>query len=263
MRRFVLESLTNKEMYEIIINVFLKNKPYQILGDSSRLVIRYHFNNKSIVVKLFNRKGLWSSIKFNIKYPFKLTTLQREWNALCNLPKHGIKVPGPLGYCKIKDKSIKYKYAIFVEDIGEHKHALDYIKHLIDKNKLTQLLAFEDNLIQFTARIIKAGYIDTDYSLINMIVNNNGELIKTDLEFISIKKTSLLNNYIYSEMIYCLIISYAYAVQPQVDMVVKFFNKLTKEIYFTPRVLSNIIRKVDRKLIIQCKESDIDTKINW
>lgn len=257
-----MDKLSKKKMTEILESILFKKEPLEILGQKNRFVVRYKLNNNdSIIVKLWPRKGIFGDIKFFIRYIFHMTAVQREWKALCELDKIQIAVPKPLGLLKLQNRD--YRYAVFTEDIGDHEHALDYIKGLITKGKEQEVQKFEDNIIQMTEQLIRTGYVDTDYSLINMLVSGNGALIKTDLEYLKRKRTNFFKTQIYSEMLRRLIGSYTYAVQPDTERAERFYIKIKNRIAFTEQTLSMTKIKVNKMLKLQFMDSGIDTKLNW
>jgi len=255
--------LSNNEMQKAIKLIFLNDKSIKILKKSNRLVVRYKMDNgNSIIIKLFRGKGLWTGIKYAVKQAFRITPLQREWYVLNSVIKDTIKMPKPLGFCKIEENNSGYNYGIFVEDMGDNEHALNYIKKLLKEEKDTELSEFENKIIELTSRMIEKGFVDTDQSLSNIDIDQNGELVKIDLEHMR-KKGFLFINSTNAKMLACLIGSFVFAEQPGVKYSKLFYEKVKKEINMSEKVYSKVRVIIDETLNEQYRTCGINTKMKW
>lgn len=132
-------------------------------------------DGQSVIVKLNGQKG-WRTV---LKTMLGRTGGMREAFALRRLRAAGIPCPRVLAY----HKSIRgLPEALYIEDMGPVRRAIDVFRELVVAGQSEVIETMESGIIEMTQRVVAAGFVDEDHSLMNIVVRPDRSLLRLDLE---------------------------------------------------------------------------------
>lgn len=256
--------LQNEEMLNLLSDYAQGKIAAEILrrydqSNSNKIVIRLNTADEySIIVKMWNKKD-W---KGRVRRVLRQDSITKERKGLELCGKHGIKVPEVLGQIRFCIKNLIYTDALFIEDLGECITAGKYIEKLIDENRDSDLEQFENQIIDLTKTLVDSGILDTDHSLINMVVDSMEVLYKLDLEIARKSVFNKLSYRTYGKMIGMLVASYTFAVQPRLSKSPKFAENLSRSLNPSNKVLQVAKKRVESCLQRQFEQKGIDSRFD-
>lgn len=214
----------------------------------------------SAVVKLWRRGGL----RKRLRRAVGIDDAAREWRSLRRLERLGVRVPRPLGLCRLGG-GFAYSDAICMEDVGGCSSALEYMKRLLAEERMEEFACLESSLIETARRMLRHGMVDIDCTLTNFVVTRAGELVRLDMEMTRWVGVPSLHAGRYGDMIGRMTASFAFTVQPRTELVEAFARRLTERLRPPNRVLARARRTVQAMLAHQMKHTGIDTRValNW
>ena len=233
---------------------------YEILQDKRprSVVVRLKpCDAETVIAKFWNRPGLRGMLR-------RLTRtdpVSKEVRTLRRFRRSRVRVPKVLGHWQVNDRSLPYTGALFLEDLGECILAMEHVKTLILDGKEDELHEFEEQLIDITWNVLAAGIVDTDHTLINMVVNSSMELYRLDYE---VGKKVLFRGLVpraYGDMLGRMLESYTYAVQPDAARTYRFAKRLVDVLRPPPSVLKRVSAYVDRAMDEQHSAMGIKTEV--
>ena len=215
-------------------------------------------DNSSVILKQWVRPGLRGTLR-------RLTltsSVRREWRTLCRLKRFGVRVPDPLARSVVPQEGRPFTDAILMEDLGNCEMALEYAKDLLQKRDASGLRRFEDAVIEITSRMFKAGVVDTDHGLVNIVVTPNGEPVRLDFEVAQLVHQIRLRPHAAGLMLGRLLETYVYVVQPN-DMASaeRFALRVADAIRATPAMLRAARTRVDAALQLQKRRCGLDVRL--
>jgi hypothetical protein len=123
------------------------------------------------------------------------------------------------------------------------------------------LRAFEDDLLTLTQAILRVGVLDIDHALYNLVVSPDGTLMRLDLELARRVWFPSLATKLYGTMLGRLVASYAYAVQPRVELVSAFAGRLVQRLVPRQAALRQARMVLEQALARQLRLTGIDTRV--
>lgn len=211
----------------------------------------------SIIVKMWSRQGL----KGLVRRVLRITPGFHEWRSLSRMRAAGVPVPVPLGFCNVSPSFLGYTEALFLEDLGACESASTHLKKLIQGRNEKSVIAFENELIDITEQIVRAGILDLDHGMNNIVVTQLGRLVKLDVELARRVFWPSRFPAMYGRMLGRLIGLHAFAVQPDVDRNRRFTERLCERLSPPPGALRRAgvyVRELMRK---QRDEIGLDTQL--
>jgi hypothetical protein len=228
---------------------------------ANRAIVRWRFidTGQSVIVKLWSHRILAGTVRrlLGVAPP------DWEWRNLIRLDKAGMPVPRPLGRCVVEPRIAGYADAVFMEDLGNCELSTDHLKRLIQTGQEHEALRFEDTLIEMAERLAKAGLLDVDHGLANIVVQGSSRTVRLDLELARPAAWARLPQYsgMYGEMVGRLIGLHAFAVQPDVARSTRFAARVCARLQPNRRTLEQAGRYAHRMMRKQREEIGIDTRL--
>ncbi|MEE9391680.1 MAG: RIO1 family regulatory kinase/ATPase [Planctomycetota bacterium] len=208
---------------ELIEIVAQDPSQFEILRDARQdsVVVRaLPRDAESVIVKLWRKPGTKSAIGRAIR----VHSAYREWTALGCLHAAGIPVPRPLAILRLKAQVSGFTDAIAMDDLGECITAMQFIKQLVKAGRLDELSSLNDVIVDMTMRILATGIVDTDHSVVNMLVDRQERLHRIDLELARRLPVISMFDHRKGRMVGKLLSSYVFAVQPDVMLIDAFVD---------------------------------------
>jgi len=217
--------------------------------------------DRSVVVKLWNRPGLRGFLRRLSRTHIS----RREFETLKLLRAQGLPVPEPCACLRLRDPAARHTEALIEEDLGRCGDTTEQIKLLIRKSDEAGLRRFEDDLIETTAAMVRAGLIDTDHRLPNFVTLPSGRPVRLDFELARRVRAPMLWSRAYGVMLGTLVGSHAFAVQPDTSRTKAFAHRLAERLKPPARALAAARNTVTAMLARQQREAGIDTRVelNW
>lgn len=191
-----------------------------------------------------------------------LSMAHREWRAHRHVERCGLGVPKLLSFLKLRCDS-GYRYEVLVvEDLGRTRNGLVYLKGLLAAGDDESVHRFESRVIEMTGRLLDAGIIDIDHQLRNIVLNGTDRPIRIDFECARRFRTRIPQISEYGRMIGRLVVSHAYACQPDLARTECFARRLSEYLHPPRPVLDVAQAQIAHELARQCETAGIDSRLN-
>ncbi len=208
-----------------------------------------------VIVKWWARLDLVGALRARTR----TASWDHEWRSLRALHQAGVPVPRPVSLLQVDEAGVPV-HAVLMEDLGRCTVALDHVKALAAAGDEEALRTFDAALIDLTARIVEAGFVDPDHRLNNVVVDATGRPLRLDVE-LARPASSLLSPVAHGRMLGCLVATYVYAVQPEVRLAERFAADLTRRLepsWASRRAAARVVRGM---LAVQRDGRGIDTRV--
>jgi hypothetical protein len=251
--------LTLAEMERIAAAAATGQIEKQVLNhrDPRRLVVRVPTTaGKTAILKLWDRSGA----KGRLRAFLRNDSLSYEWSALARLHRCGAAVPRPIGQCRLSWRETRFTHALFLEDLGKCQMAGYYIRDLMLAGEEKKLLETEDEAIGLVCSMLRAGLVDTDRSIYNIVLAQDGKLYLLDFELARRIRLQALSAASCARMLGRLIVTYTFAVQPQSHRAGAFALRLAERVRPPPRVLHLTRKYVEASLEEQHRSAGVRTE---
>jgi hypothetical protein len=232
--------------------------PGTVLTKSSGTVVRLEPPFASpVVLKLWLHHGL----KAQLRRASRTDPVSREVRMLRRMESLNVPVPKVLGSRWLSARECGYTGAILLEDLGDCVTAVEKIKTLCQEKNYDALERLEASILEITKKIVSGGLLDTDHSLVNMVVSPNGSLYRLDVEFaVRVRFPNLFSGW-YGGMLGRLLSSHAFAVQPDAALTYRFAEALVEMLKPGHRVLALTKVRVEHEMEKQAKSIGLTTKV--
>tara|TARA_R110002072_G_scaffold1983_1_gene16177 strand:- start:250 stop:714 length:465 start_codon:yes stop_codon:yes gene_type:complete len=148
-----------------------------------------------------------------------------------------------------------------IADLGETTRVLTHIKTLIHDGDEDAVSQCEQGLIDITLGLINMGVLDIDHQLNNFLVDSRGGLFRVDFECARLAGGLRTGRKRLVEMLARLLLSHAFAVQPDTDRTVAFAMRLYGALAIDGSTKAQIFESVKTKLEFQRMDSGINTEV--
>lgn len=217
--------------------------------------VPYPDGNGTVVVKLWNRRGLRGTLRrisrTNIGW--------REYAALRFLEPLQVGTPQPLAYLVLRDPHTPYTEALVSADLGECQRALAVFKDLLAAHDDAGVHAFESALIESTAGMLAVGLVDTDHRIPNFVVPVGSEKpVRLDFELCRRVRHVALHPHSVGLMLGTLLGTHVFAVQPHTEKTIAFASRLQAAVQPTRRIRDVAQARVAQMLTTQTRERGFD-----
>ena len=222
-------TVADSRMRELVVSIGKGGTSSEVLRHKRAdvMVARSPFDHgRSVIVKLWNRRGPRQLVRrwLGRGEPW------REARALHRLNAVGAAAPRLLGELRLDDPSVPYTHALVIEDLGKCVRVVEHVADLVSHGLCDQLAAVEADVITITGDMIRAGVLDLDHSLNNMLIPPAGVAKRVDLEFAVCCADANRRPRLYGTMLGRLIGTYTFAVQPGVERVFDFADRLYRNV---------------------------------
>jgi len=214
-------------------------------------------DEQTLILKMWSRPGLSGFVRrISRTAPFLNEAL-----ALRVLYDRGVSVPALLGYKQLKRFLPPFTDVLFIEDLGSCEFASEHLKVLMADGREEEARAIVREVLDMTESMVHARIIDRDHSFNNVIVTGGGRVARIDFEISRRRLFPRLHATSYGEMLGRLVGSYAFAMQPKVDLVMEFAQELAERIQPPRRVIVKAEDFVALMLRGQRRRKGRDTRI--
>ncbi len=252
-------SLHRDAMRRVVQAVLGESRQVEVLhrrGDGT--VFRWRDGDgASLVVKVWRRPDFLGVVRRCLR----IDSASYEWRSMVRLHRAGLHVPQPLGRCRMEANALGFTDAILMEDMGGCTQAAEYIKKLIADGDEMRVESADQQLVEMTAVILAARMIDTDHSLVNIFVRDDGELLRLDFEMARWVGLPRLFRGMYGRMLGRLLSSYTFAVQPDDQRVRRFARGVASKLAPPTRAMQAAQRYLDAMLEEQRARRSIDMRV--
>jgi hypothetical protein len=230
--------------------------------DDDRIVIRLADTAYgSVILKLWKRPG----VKGFLRRITRTASVFREWRMSRHLQTAGVAAPVVLGYAMLAGPEWPYTEALISLDLGELTSGPDRVKALLAEGRLQEVARFESQLIDLTVLMIEHGVLDSDHSIANVALTNDGQLIRLDFELARSVFAPRMHPKLLGLMLGRLVVSYAFQVQPDTARAEQFAHRLAQRVGASRRILVHGKRFIDSRLE-RARTGDnihLDLQLNW
>jgi hypothetical protein len=255
----IVQMLNRDTMLQIVESVLAGSPGIEVLKrGKNRTIFRWRDDNgDSVVAKFWKRPDL----KGRVRRCLGIDSASHEWRSLIRLDRAGLRVPRPLGRCRLPPNHQAFTEAVIMEDVGDCGDAMNYIKSLISGGDEEKIESVEQQLIEMTTAILAAGMIDTDHGLFNVLARSDGELIRMDLEMARWVGVPQIFEGMYGRMLGRLLGTYTFTVQPDDQRVRRFAQRLVSQLGPPRRAMQVAQRYLDALLAEQKARKNIDMQV--
>lgn len=241
-----------------------RDSPYgssEVLKGRSKdrgLMIRLsHCEAESFIVKVWRIRG-WSE---RIKSLLGVSLAQREWRVHRHLKQSGLMVPRLVQFLRVPGGSGRLFEVIVVEDLGPTRNGLVYLKDLLEAGNEEAIRSFEASVLDMTSQLLKAGIVDVDHQLRNIVVDGRDQPIRIDFECARRFFLGFPPLITYALMIGRLVVSHAYACQPALTRTECFARRLAEHLHPPRAVLNRADAHVRQELSRQRDTTGLDSRL--
>lgn len=211
----------------------------------------------SVIVKLWNRPG-WRG---GVRRLSHTGSGYREYAALRLLEPQAIGTPRALAYLHLHDPLTPYTEALVSSDLGVCGDSTEFFKRLLRMAPAADIRAFEEQLIESTAGLLRARLVDPDHRLPNFVMTPDDRPVRLDFELCRHLWYPVWHPRLVGLMLGTFLGSYAFAVQPDLQAVRQFAARLQAAVRPDARVRRVAAVRVAGMMERQRRESGIDTRI--
>ena len=218
-------------------------------------------DQSTVIMKFWARRG-WRAV---LRGWSRTTPSWREWTALHQLWARHVPIARPLARFSIDCQSGRFSEALVIEDLGIVQTAHHELKEAIARGDRALASLIEDDVVALTARIVRAGVLDPDHSVVNMLCLPGGQLRRIDFELARLVSATSRRPALYSQMIARLVGSFVFTVQPDLERAAQFSMRLAEELSPPLRVLQSAQSMIDAELERQRTSKGIDFRltVDW
>ncbi len=258
-----LQAFTPEEMQSLLERFFHPDTKPELLRVPGRIEERadgvvgrlpYEDLDTTIILKFWVRPG----IKGKLKWGLGKSSAQTEYKALEHLYNHGMRVPQPLGLCRVPACGRPYTESMFMSDLGKTVRGPDYLEDLLKKGETEKADLFLEQMIQITEELLDAKVIDTDHGINNTVVTMEEEPIRIDFEVARIVNDPYQEHQQLAKMIGRYIITYAFVIQPDMEAIIAYAEKLYDRLKIDKKVRGLIRQYTDAAYDLQRTSRGID-----
>lgn len=194
-----------------------------------------------------------------------LSMARREWRAHRHLERSGLAVPQLLQFFKLRCRDGRRFEVIVMEDLGPTRNGLVYLKDLLAAGDEAGVRRFEERVMALTSHLLDAGIVDEDHQLLNIVINGTDRPIRIDFECARRFASDVPPVMDYGRMIGRLVVTHAYACQPELTRTECFARRLAEHLDPPRAVLDRAEAQIAHELARQRKNKGIDSrlKLDW
>ena len=227
-------------------------------GGGRGMLLRLHLRDApDVIVKAWALRNL----RERIKCWLGISNGAREWKMHCRVQQLGLRVPQPVAYSQVVIPSGRYEIMV-VEDLGETTKALQYLKRCLARKDDAEIARLEESVIEMAHLLVRAGVVDVDHQLNNIVLDASNEIVRIDLECARRCRPGRVPTEAYSTMIARLICTHAYACQPDLHLTEAFARTLSDRLQPPAAVLELAEAIINRNLKKQHRRKGIDSRLS-
>ena len=173
-------------------------------------------------------------------------------------------IPCPKLYYYTKTPKLQgYNECIIIEDIQPSKTLSDKIKKLLkddEHNKLDLIIKSTNEIVY---KMLELDLVDQDFSVVNMLINNQNKIYKIDSELINAnffyKKKSIIT------MLSKHLTMLSYALQPNEELTVKYSKEISDRLKLSKKQKQLIYKEININLRKQYQNTGYQSnyKLDW
>ena len=244
---------------EIVEAVASGEKDAEVLRRRSDcLVVRLKHADESVVVKLWDRRGLRALVR-NLS---RTGNRNREWGTLERLTSKGLEVPRPLHHFRLKRRDGPFTEALVMQDLGDCTRAVNHLKELLSDGRDAERSVFDGAVIDMTHALVNdCGILDVDHHLNNIVVQPNGRIARIDFELARRVFWPRLFTASYAQMLAAIVFSYVIAAQPSVEPARAFAAALYRRLEPSAGIRASVDEIIRRRL--ESQREEVGVEVSW
>jgi hypothetical protein len=226
-------------------------------GDRGLMLRLTDVDGASVIAKAWKARNLTE----RMKSLFGWSMAQHEWQAHRYMEQAGLTVPKLLHFLRLRSQGGGCFEVIVVEDLGPTRNGLVYLKDLLAAGDDAGIRRFEERVISMTRDLVDAGLVDVDHQLRNIVVNGTERPIRIDFECARRFTRGFPPAPDYGRMIGRLVVSHAYACQPELTRTRCFARRLAQHLNPPRTVLEGAEAQIAHALARQRERIGIDSPL--
>lgn len=148
-----------------------------------------------------------------------------------------------------------------IEDLGELTTAQDRVKALIAAGNMAAVDDLEDRIVNLTCEMVAAGVVDSDHSMLNLMVTPAERLVRIDFELARCVRHPSRHPRQLGRMVGRLIASYAFTLQPDVRRAESLAVRLAERLSLSARALREVHDTLAGAMERQRRNQGIETTV--
>ncbi len=241
-----LHPLTRTEAEDVVAQI-LEGAPTteKIHDNGNRQIFRWKDSGgRSLIAKALLRPEL----RFRLRRLIGKDALSHEWRGLERLHGAGVRVPQPLARIRPRSNGMGITDVLLMEDVGSCIRVFDHLKRMVVEENEEAIDLLEAQIVDLTASIVKAGVLDSDHSLRNIVRSEGGELWRLDLEVARIPRTAIQREKLLGLMLGRLLGSHCFVFQPETTRTRAFARSLDARLALSEAVRTQSQARLDEML---------------
>jgi serine/threonine-protein kinase RIO1 len=210
-----------------------------------------------VIMKFWDRSGP----AFLLRRATRTSPAWREWRVSERLWHAGVAVPRPLGRYTLGSSGGRFGEALVTEDLGEVRTAIEALKDAIAAGRHAEAEAIETGVVSLTAGVVRAGVVDPDHSMYNIVQVPGGTLARLDFELARECAAPASRPALYADMLARTVGSFVFAVQPDGARAARFASRLAAELGAPPGVLRRARAGVEQMMERQREKKGIQVSV--
>lgn len=211
----------------------------------------------SVIVKAWHLRDL----KERLQAFSGLSMARREWRSHRHVERAGLRVPRLIEFLRLRCRDDRRFEALIAEDLGDTVNGMVHLKELLRVRDAAAVQEFEDRVIEMTRQLLAAGIVDVDHQLRNIVVTGASEPMRIDFECARRYRGQAPPMHEYGRMLGRLVVSHAYACQPDLDRTESFARRLAERLAVPANVLSGAKGQIERALAHQNRVAGIEARL--
>ena len=214
-----------------------------------------------LVMKFWDRRG-WRATARRLT---RTTPSCREWRVMRRLWDRKVSIPRPIARFHLEAPGASFNEVLVMEDLGAVRTVQRCIKDAIAEGKADVVERLESDVIELTRRIVDAGVLDSDHSVMNIVCREDGRVYRLDFEVARLARPVSVRPILMAEMISRLVGTFVFTVQPDGERAARFAVSLAGELGASKSVRRRAKRVVDAMLEKQRVTRGVDSKflVEW
>lgn len=212
---------------------------------------------QSIIMKFWDRSGA----SFLVRRLTMTSPAWREWRIAERLWRGGVAVPRPIGRYTLGSAGGRFSEALVIADLGAVRTALDSLKDAISSGLEGDAGAIEAGVVALTVGVLRAGVVDPDHSMYNIVRDTRGELSRLDFELARECREPERRPDLYAAMLGRIVGSFVFSVQPDTVRAARFASALADRLGPSTEVRRGARERVEAMLEHQRAKKGIETRV--
>lgn len=212
-------------------------------------------SQEKVVIKLWKKPGLSGFLR-RIS---RTGNVYLEWNVMNLLHDSEVRVPCPLGLFQLPSAPGGYTDAVVMSYFEKSERGIERLRILAEQKDDAKRLAFEESVIELTEAVLKAGVLDVDHHLVNILALPSNKAARVDFEIAKFRRKPQNSPKLYGEMLGALFSTYLFGIQPHVSFADRFSESMIDRLKPPRQSLVLAKQMIQKRIEVQRQTKGIDT----